>query len=126
VTPRPKTILIVEDNVAQVESLALVLRAYGHTAYPVTTALGARALAGTHPPDGVVLDLVLPGGGARELIDWLRGRPATKTIPVVVTTGLPYEKVAEFDGLPWVTVLIKPFETRDLLAGLGIPEGGGG
>jgi DNA-binding response OmpR family regulator len=124
VTPKSLRVLIVEDNVAQAESLALLLRAYGHAAYHAPTAVGARLLAETHPPDAVILDLVLPGDGARELIDWLRSRPATENVPVAVTTGLPAERAAEFEGLPWVTVLTKPFEVADLLAALGLPPGG--
>lgn len=116
----PRNILIVEDCVDQAENLAFILRQMGHAAYHSPTALGGRAVAEVHPPDAVLLDLVLPGGGSRDFLAWLRGRPETAGVPVVVTTGLPGRETADLRGLPGVTVLTKPVDVPVLLGALGV------
>jgi two-component system OmpR family response regulator len=108
-------VLVVEDNVPQSESLELVLAAYGHTVYTAAAVSGAKGKAETHTPDVVILDLLMPGNGGREFLTWLRGRPETARVPVVVSTGLSPEDTADLLAVPGVAVLQKPYHVEDLL-----------
>ena len=79
----------------------------------------------THgPPDGVILDLCVPGDlDGRAFLAWLRGRPGLEAVPVVVTTGLPLDRTGDLAGRPGVRVLQKssPFDALlDAFADLGL------
>jgi DNA-binding NtrC family response regulator len=50
-------LLIVEDNVAQVESLELIFKMEGHTVYRALNALSAREILEVHSADAIVLDI---------------------------------------------------------------------
>jgi CheY-like chemotaxis protein len=120
-------LLIVEDNVAQVESLELIFKMEGHTVYRALNALSAREILEVHSADAIVLDLVMPGvdeaGG--NLVTWLRStRPETAEVPVVLTTGMDLDDIPE-DILrqPRVSAIQKPFTIDSLmcsLQGLGV------
>lgn len=107
-------VLIVEDNVAQVESLQDVLEASGHRCYTALSTASAKVLAEAHPPDIVVLDWILADGGAAEFYLWAKRRGFT----VVVTTGLSIRDV--MSSVPSdVLVLQKPFGVDELLGIIG-------
>ncbi|MBN1687666.1 MAG: response regulator [Candidatus Omnitrophica bacterium] len=71
-----KKILVVEDNEDIAETLALRLRiasyevAVYHDGYDVLTVLHETE----HPPDGIVLDLMLPGRSGYELLSSIKGK----------------------------------------------------
>lgn len=113
-------VLIVDDDVVQVESLKPLLE---HHSYSVITALTTEAasiVADTHPPDAMILDWVLVGGGPT-FIAHMRAKARCKDMPVVIVTGMPVEKVDGLEHLTGITVLQKPYEFEDLLAAL--PKG---
>lgn len=108
-------LLVVEDELAQAETLQLLLEQAGHTVYLAPTVDAAKVVAETHPPEGVVLDLMLPGGSGEGLLTWLREQPALAALPVVLVTGMP---VGEADTLPPdanLMTLQKPFTVEELL-----------
>ena len=81
-------ILVVDDQRANVEMMAGVLRARG---YEVLTAQdGAGALEHVHAgrPDVVVSDILMPGMDGYEMCRRLRADPATALLPVVLVTSL--------------------------------------
>ena len=47
----------------------------------------AKLACRTEPPDILILDLALPDGDGFALVDWLRGEPALRTLPLVVYSG---------------------------------------
>ncbi len=109
-------VLVVDDEPQFLRALATNLRGAGYeveTAATATEALGAAAL---HPPDAVVLDLLLPDGNGtdvcRELRTW-----SDAPIVVVSAVGDENEKIAALDAGAddYVT---KPFATGELLARL--------
>jgi CheY-like chemotaxis protein len=115
-------LLIVEDNVAQVESLDLIFRTEGHTVYRSLNPLSAREILEVHSVDAIVLDLVMPGtsesGG--NLVTWLRStRPETSEVPIVVTTGMSMDDISEdITRQPKVSTLQKPFTIDALVSSL--------
>ncbi|MGD9943200.1 MAG: phosphate regulon transcriptional regulator PhoB [Burkholderiaceae bacterium] len=110
-------ILIVEDEAAIRELLAVNLR---HTGYVVTqadSAESARQQIDTALPDLVVLDWMLPGQSGVELAKQLRAASRTRDLPIMLLTARAQEgdKLQGFDvGVDdYVT---KPFSPRELLA----------
>ncbi len=96
VRPRPKRLVIVEDNAAERMSIAELLR---HDDIEIITAdTGAQALATLRETqcDCVVLDLRLPDMDGFEVLEELRQDEALADIPVVVFTGR--ELTAEEDA----------------------------
>ncbi|MCC2956368.1 response regulator [Massilia sp. IC2-477] len=112
-------ILIIEDNPANVELMAFLLTAYGHTA--VSAPDGARGLAAARstPPDLVACDVNLPDMNGFAVLAALKAEPALSGIPVLAVTALAMagdrEKVlaAGFDGY-----ISKPIEPDSFVAEL--------
>jgi adenylate cyclase len=81
-------ILVIDDQRANVEMMAGVLRARG---YLVDTAFdGEHALEqmSAHPPDLVVSDILMPVMDGFELVRRIRAAPATALLPVILVTSL--------------------------------------
>ena len=112
-------ILIIEDNPANVELMAFLLTAYGHT--PVSAPDGARGVAAARAerPDLVACDVNLPGMNGFEVLASLKAEPGLKSVPVLAVTALAMagdrEKVlaAGFDGY-----ISKPIEPDSFVAEL--------
>jgi two-component system KDP operon response regulator KdpE len=109
-------VLVVDDEPQILRGLQTMLRGAGYDVATATTAADALAAAAAHPPEAVILDLVLPDGRgtdvARELRTWT-------DVPVIVLSavGEEQEKVAALDAGAddYVT---KPFGVDELLARL--------
>jgi CheY-like chemotaxis protein len=85
---RPRTVLYIEDNV---DSARLVERIFARWAeVRLIAAMQGRLgldLARQHHPDLVLLDLHLPDISGLEVLQRLRADPATRDIPVVITSA---------------------------------------
>jgi PAS domain S-box-containing protein len=82
-----RRLLVVDDNVASAESLAMMLRLMGNevcTAHDGPSALG---LAATFAPDVVLLDIGMPGMDGYEVARRLRAMSPLKEVVVVAQTG---------------------------------------
>lgn len=112
-------ILIIEDNPANVELMAFLLAAYGHT--PISAPDGARGVAAARAerPDLVACDVNLPGMNGFEVLAVLKAEPRLAGVPVLAVTALAMagdrEKVlaAGFDGY-----ISKPIEPESFVAEL--------
>jgi DNA-binding response OmpR family regulator len=78
---------------------------------------GALTIASERPPDLIVLDLNLPVLSGLEVCRLLRGRPATRNIPIIMLTARTSEndRVVGLD-LGADDYNTKPFSTRELAA----------
>jgi CheY-like chemotaxis protein len=88
--PVPSTrrrILVVDDNVDAVESLALLLRLDGHQVRSACDGQSALEAAQAEPPEVAILDLGMPGMDGYELARRLRALPGTKDALLVALTG---------------------------------------
>lgn len=115
---RPCRVLVVDDDQALRENLAECLEDEG---YAVDQARdGAEAMARLlrpDPPQVVVLDLMMPGVGGRELVAAIRNHPGLGELRLVVVTG---RSAADLGALPGVdAVLEKPFGLGQLLVEVG-------
>jgi putative two-component system response regulator len=116
-TPDTATVLVVDDEVANVDLLQVYLEAEG---YQVMTAYwGEEALekAFARQPDLVLLDVLMPGLDGFEVCRRLKADPRTRFVPVVILTALrePKGKItgAEAGADDFLT---KPFDRVELLA----------
>jgi CheY-like chemotaxis protein len=112
-------ILLVEDDPANRETMALLLRQAG---YRVDTAVdGAEALAhlahGTLPCV-IVLDLNMPRVDGWEVLRRRLGDPTLAAVPVVILSALGEAYHGELAALGVQDVLQKPAAPEDLLAAL--------
>ncbi len=112
-------ILIVEDEPAIRELLAVNLKHAGYAVVQAATAEEARERVAATPPDLVVLDWMLPGQSGIDFAKQLRADPRTSALPIVMLTARAQEgdKLQGFDvgADDYVT---KPFSPRELLARL--------
>jgi len=109
-------ILIVEDEAELVRALRINLRARQYEVLTAGTGREALALAASHPPDAIILDLGLPDIDGTEVIVELR---RWYHAPIIVLSGRtsPGDKIGALDvgADDYVT---KPFAMAELLARL--------
>jgi len=109
-------VLIVEDQPELVRALQINLRARQYDVMAARTGREALALAASHPPDAIILDLGLPDIDGTEVIVELR---RWSKAPIIVLSGRtsPGDKIGALDvgADDYVT---KPFAMAELLARL--------
>lgn len=88
-------ILVIEDNLDQLHTLAGVLRGMGHTVDYAINGYVAMDIARRFKPDYVLLDLGLPGMSGFEVCKQLRADPELSQIPVIATTAYSDAKFQE-------------------------------
>jgi two-component system phosphate regulon response regulator PhoB len=113
----PANILVVEDEPAIQELLALNLEHAGHHVLRARDAEQAGELVRHALPDLILLDWMLPGQSGASFARALRQDERTKQVPIIMLTarGQEQDKVAGLDAGAddYVT---KPFSPRELLA----------
>lgn len=117
---RPLKIVVADDNVDSVESLAVLLTLDGHQVSVAHDGLAAVQLAGDTPPDLAILDLGMPGIDGYEAAARMRALPGGGDLVLVALSGYAQpgdrqrSQQAGFD-----LHLVKPLDPgrlRDLLA----------
>jgi two-component system phosphate regulon response regulator PhoB len=110
-------VLIVEDEPAIRELLAMNLRHAGYEPVHAPDAGSARRQIGDALPDLILLDWMLPDASGIELARQLRADARTRELPIIMLTARSTEgdKLGGFDAGAddYVT---KPFSPRELLA----------
>jgi two-component system KDP operon response regulator KdpE len=109
-------ILVVDDEPQFLRALQTNLRGAGYDVVTATTAEEALSTAGLHPPEAIILDLLLPDGRGTDVTRELR-RWTEAPIILVSAVGDEAEKIAALDAGAddYVT---KPFAIGELLARL--------
>jgi two-component system KDP operon response regulator KdpE len=109
-------VLVVDDDKALSRALAINLKARGYDVDVALTGTDALRIAGSAPPDLVVLDLGLPDLDGLEVLAGLRG---WTSVPVLVLSAreAQAEKVAALDAGA-DDYMTKPFGMDELLARL--------
>jgi len=110
-------ILVVEDEPAIQELIAVHLRFAGHKVLCALDAEQAQALIRAELPDLILLDWMLPGASGLMLAKTLRNDARTRDVPLIMLTarGAETDKVAGLDAGAddYVT---KPFSPKELMA----------
>ena len=115
---RPKTVLCVEDNAANVRLIGRILDLRPDVRLVVAT-LGRAALelAAEHQPDLILLDLHLSDVSGEEVLHDLRSDERTQDIPVVVVSAdASPRRSAQLLALGATGYLAKPFDIEGFLA----------
>ncbi len=82
-----KRILIVEDNASVRQVLLLRLKAQNYDSIAFGDSIGALSEARRQPPDLIILDLGLPGGGGISFMERLQALPHLSGTPVIVVSA---------------------------------------
>jgi two-component system, cell cycle response regulator DivK len=124
-----KRILVIEDQEDNRRILRDLLTSAGYEPIEAVTGEDGVALAETHRPDLILMDIQLPGLDGYEATRRIKANPALRQIPIIAVTSYALSgdevkaKAAGCDG--YVT---KPFSPRALLAKVReyLPAAGGG
>lgn len=113
------TVLVVEDNPANMTLAIFLLKLAGHTVLSATNAETGLALAREEQPDLILMDIQLPGMDGLEATAVLKSQEATRAIPVIALTALAMKgdeeriRAAGCDGY-----IAKPLAYREFLASI--------
>lgn len=111
-------VLVVEDNRMLRTLYVAGLSGYGFQVTEAETLEEARERLRVKPaPDTILLDLQLPDGSGRELIQFVRGELEWPDLPIIVATGLRGEE-EDLMSVGASAVLNKPIEFAVLFAKL--------
>jgi CheY-like chemotaxis protein len=83
-------ILVVDDEPAQRFALRRIFERAGHVVTDAGDGAAALRAVLESPPDLVVTDMMMPVMGGNELINRLRGEPATAGITILAASGDPH------------------------------------
>jgi two-component system cell cycle response regulator DivK len=110
------TVLVVEDNVANMKLVKFLLESAGHIVVSARDAETGLTLA-RDGPDLILMDIQLPGMDGLEATALLKADDATRSIPVIALTALAMKgdeeriRAAGCDGY-----IAKPLAYREFLA----------
>jgi two-component system, cell cycle response regulator DivK len=113
------TILIIEDNRANMKLASLLVRNAGHTVLCAVDAESGLTLARTERPNLILMDIQLPGMDGLAATALLKQDPATAAIPVIALTAMAMKddqektKVAGCDAY-----IAKPLHYQELYAAI--------
>jgi two-component system cell cycle response regulator DivK len=124
-----KRILVIEDHEDNRRILRDLLTSAGYEPIEAVSGEEGVALAETHRPDLILMDIQLPGLDGYEATRRIKANPALRQIPIIAVTSYALSgdevkaKAAGCDA--YVT---KPFSPRALLAKIRehLPAAGGG
>ena len=111
------TVLVVEDNAANMTLAVFLLQSAGHTVLSATDAEAGLTLARDEQPDLILMDIQLPGMDGLEATALLKRDQATRAIPVIALTALAMKgdeeriRAAGCDGY-----IAKPMRYQEFLA----------
>lgn len=111
------TILVIEDEPAIQELIAVNLSFAGHKVLRAFDAEQAQTLIRAELPDLILLDWMLPGASGITLAKQLRDNERTRQVPVIMLTA----KGAEHDKIEGLEAgaddyITKPFSPKELVA----------
>ena len=123
VSSEPHTILVIDDDPAMLEIVALALEDAGYTVAAVTSGREAlqwiqAAEAVGEPPALILLDLALPEMDGQQVVVMLRQKWGAKIVPFIVMSA-DHQARLRGQELGAAYTLIKPFEVEGLLKIVG-------
>ena len=111
------TVLVVEDNPANMTLAKFLIESAGHSVLGATDAEAGLTLARDAQPNLILMDIQLPGMDGLEATAILKGDDATRAIPVIALTALAMKgdeariRAAGCDGY-----IAKPLAYKEFLA----------
>jgi two-component system CheB/CheR fusion protein len=96
--PVPETkrrVLIVEDNLDSVHSMATLVKAMGHQCEFAIHGFAALDIARKFRPDVILLDIGLPDFKGDKIAAQLKYEPGLENTRIIAITGLPQHEIRE-------------------------------
>jgi two-component system cell cycle response regulator DivK len=119
------TILVVEDNAANMKLAVFLLQNAGYTVLSATDAEAGLTLARNERPNLILMDIQLPGMDGLAATALLKLDAATHAIPVIALTALAMKGDEErILAAGCVGYLAKPMGYREVLATVAAQLGG--
>jgi PAS domain S-box-containing protein len=117
---RPRTLLYVEDNAANMKLVERIIERYPNMSLlTATSGLSGIQLARTHLPDVILLDINLPGINGFETLKLLRDDPLTAHIPALaISANAMPSDIKKGDAAGFLRYLTKPIVVTELMAAL--------
>ena len=115
--PRPRRVLVVDDESTNLMLLQHALRKSGYVVDTARSAYEAKECLACKLPDIILLDISMPEVSGLDLLRELRQTTATMTIPVMLVSALT-DTDTIVDGLQWGAndYITKPVDVNVLLA----------
>ena len=111
------TILIVDDNLANLKILATLLKDHNYQVKKAIDGESALIAIETDTPDLILLDIKMPDLNGYEVCERLKANLKTQNIPIIFISALNevFDKVKAFEvgGIDYIT---KPFQEEEVLA----------
>ncbi len=110
-------IYIVEDDAGIRDMMTYTLNSTGFQATGFAESTAFWQAMAEKEPELIILDIMLPGQSGTAILAQLRGRSATKNIPVIMATakGAEYDKVSGLD-MGADDYLVKPFGMMEMVS----------
>ncbi len=109
------TVLVVEDNAANLKLVSMLLTHAGHEVLSAVDAETGMTLARSHQPDLVLMDVQLPGIDGLAATALLKQDPVTAGIPIIALTAMAMKVDEERSQVAGCDAYIaKPLRYRDL------------
>ena len=119
------TILVVEDNVANMKLAVFVLQNAGYTVLSAPDAETGLTLARDQQPDLILMDIQLPGMDGLAATALLKQDQVTRNIPVIALTALAMKgDETRILAAGCVGYVAKPMGYREILATVAAQLGG--
>lgn len=115
--PTLPMIMVVDDSPTNLELIEGILQAEGFRTVSARDGATARQLGDAHPPDLILLDVVMPGESGLDTCAKLKSNPRTSEIPIIFLSALNDVK-SKVAGLKCggVDYISKPVHGEEVLA----------
>jgi two-component system cell cycle response regulator DivK len=113
------TVLIIEDNPANLKLACLLLHNVGHDVLGAVDAETGLTLARAQQPDLILMDIQLPGMDGLAATALLKRDPATAAIPIIALTAMAMKADQEKSQIAGCDAyIVKPLRYQELYAAI--------
>jgi CheY-like chemotaxis protein len=114
------TVLVVDDDAAIREMLALALELEGYRVLQARDGREALSLVARESVHLVTLDVMMPGLSGWDVADALHADPRTRPIPRIMISGIPIDALMKACAARQAAaILTKPFDLDKVIALIG-------
>lgn len=110
-----KTVVVIDDEYAIVETLVDVLELYGYACVTASNGEEGLELIKQKHPDLVITDLMMPIMDGGELVAALRADPQFRELPIIVTSAAQHPTGFASEPASRFVYIRKPFSVSELL-----------